>query len=332
MLIRHPDVACTMVADTCFVEDRETRLAFVGPSALAAQIVWDRLDKASTVTEVAVSAGYSPGTTQEIIDLLVADGFVLDLSTPSLVPADEAIARVRACARFWNRHIMSQAFPTLLFSGQATKPQVLGWGIEFFIFVRAAREYMARGASRIDGPTKVFNELWDHFAEEAFHDEIFLKGLVGCGLSEGNVLGRVPLPSTTALLNFLWEASEASDLDYAAVFAVMQPRSEPATRAEIADRYSNLKLAYPYAEALFDAFEAHDLIDVALEHSSLTIEPLLRHRQELSRHEMARIYEGIRTTAHGFNLFFRGIAQHYTSDLAVSYRQIPTVDAMLLAS
>ena len=190
---------------------------------------------------------------------------------------------------------------------------------------------MARGASRIDGPTPALRGLWDHFVDEAFHDAIFREGLIGCGVPAGNIDNRIPLPSTTALLNHLWEAAEDGDLAYASVFALMQPLTEPPSQENVRARYAFLKEVYPDAAPLFDAFEQHDLIDASLEHASLTIEPLLRARGGVSRHEMTLITQTIQRTADCFDLFFAGIQSHYRNRLTIDYRQIPRIDAMLPA-
>lgn len=323
MFIRHPDVVMSMIDGQCVIEDNHVRLRFGDESALLGAKVWEHLNKAIDCDNIASRIGYATTNVERVLEILKEELFVLDIRPAEVTMAGEAIKEIRKAGQFWNRHVMAQAFPSLLFTGGAIRHQVLGWGIEFFLFVRAAREYMARGASRIDGSTLVLSELWDHFAEEAFHDEIFRKGLIECGLTAGNIDNRMPLPSTMALLNHLWEASEEGDLQYASVFAVMQPLAEAATAADIEERYAKLTEFYPFALPLFSAFKVHDSIDVALEHSVLTIEPMINERGTISRREMLSIHQTMRRTAENFGIFFAGIQKYYNSELNVIYRQRP---------
>jgi hypothetical protein len=332
MFIVHPDVAITSQDDLIHVEDRATRLTFQDDSAKVCRAILDRAHEDCSTRKIASKSGYSERTIEDCLNVLAGDGLILRLDFPGdSVGASAAIAKVREAASFWNRHVMGQFFPMRLFAGEASKPQVLGWGIEFYHFVRAARDYMARGASRTVGDVRVLAELWDHFSEEAFHDEIFLKGLVGCGLSEAGLLKRPPIASTMALLNHLWESSEEGELEYAAVFAVMQPTSERPREEDIKRQYDALRSAYEFAAPLFDAFEQHDRIDAALEHSSLTLEPLIRARGRLTRYELLKVLNKVRQTAENFDLFFEGIPNYYGSEFDVAYRQLPSASTIAFA-
>lgn len=330
MLFRHPDVAATVIGNQFILENDELRLNFSADSARLCSAIWDRLEKTDSMQQLSASTGYSVASIERLIDMLCDDDFVLDGRFGDLIDAGDAIAKIRRIGAFWNRHVMCQPFPRSLFAGKALPHQVMGWGIEFYIFVKAAREYMARGASRIEGSTQPLSGLWDHFAEEAFHDEIFRQGLLACGITRGNIDNRVALPSTVALLNYLWEASEASELEYASVFALMQPSATPPSMTDVTEKYAQLKQWYPFAAPLFDAFCKHDSIDVYLEHSVLTIEPLLRERAFISAGEMKRISGTIRRTAEFFNIFFLGVQSFYLTELNVAYRQVPRINGVLM--
>jgi pyrroloquinoline quinone (PQQ) biosynthesis protein C len=218
---------------------------------------------------------------------------------------------------------MAQHFPLKLFGGEATKNEVLGWGIEFYFFVRAAREYMALGSGRTTGSTEMLAPVWDHFADEAFHCEIFLNGLVACGLGENTVRRRLPMPTTRALINHLFETSQSSLLEYTTLFALMQPLTRPVTHQEVKQKYDFLREKYPFAAGLFDAFQTHDGIDVTMEHSKLTLESVLEHRGVLGRAEWHDIMKVLENTANTFILFFEGIQKYYRSSFDLRYRQIP---------
>jgi hypothetical protein len=151
---------------------------------------------------------------------------------------------------------------------------------------------------------------------------MFLRGLEGCGLDAQSLSRRPPLATTMALLNFLFEKSEESALSYAALFCVMQASHLPST-SEVMHRYEQLRSHYPFASSFFDAFEEHDKIDAGLEHSSLTIEAIIREEWPLSERQMLEIFRTIEQTANHFVLFFEGIPGHYKKSRLVTYRQVP---------
>jgi pyrroloquinoline quinone (PQQ) biosynthesis protein C len=308
---------------TFSLEDSSVRLNFQGESAILCRNVMPLLSRCHRLEELADFSNYSPTTLSNFLSILEDDNLLLDLSDVGKLRTKALVVKIRSAATFWNKHIMGQAFPIRLFQGKATRAEVLGWGIEFYFFIRAANEYMARGCSRVDGPTSALSGLWEHYAEEALHDEIFLKGLIDCGLSERDIIARPPLASTLALLHHLYETSEQGLLEYAALFAVMQPLSQSPTVGEISSRYGFLRSQYPFAAGLFDAFERHDGIDASLGHSKLALEPILQSRGKLDAQTIYRLFSVIEHTAKSFVFFFSGIPQFYTTARSVTYRQVP---------
>lgn len=329
MIIQRPDVLISTSPTLCNLESSEMILTFHNKSAdLCEKLLGLCYRPGFSIETAARMIGYSESSIRQLLDILEADQFVLRTDTAEMVSADEAITRSRCAGVFWNKFVISRPFTSRLFAGEATRAEVIGWALEFYQFVRSAREYMARGASRISGSTDTLSKLWSHFAEEAFHDEIFLEGLIGCNLQRDTITNRLPLASTLALTNFLWESAEAGELEYCSVFALMQPGIARAAK-EIESNYDCLRTAYPFAKTIFDAFQKHDTIDLNLAHSQITLEPILRNRKNISAYEMASIYNTIRSTAEHFNIFFSGISNHYKTLWACEYRQRPNASAAL---
>jgi pyrroloquinoline quinone (PQQ) biosynthesis protein C len=312
------------------LEDHSVKLTFHGDSIELCRRILPEIDRCRDIDQLTNVSGYSPATLRKFIALLEEDGLLLNLSYLDGMPEQRLVAKIRLAATFWNKHVMAQPFPGRLFRGEATREEVLGWGIEFYFFIRAANEYMARGSSRVNGPTSVLSSLWKHYAEEALHAEIFLKGLTGCGIGREDIINRPPLASTLGLLNYLYETSEEGILEYAAIFAVMQPLARPSSTAEIASRYEFLSRCYPFARSLFYAFEQHDSIDSSLGHSKLALEPILAEVGSLDSHTIAKLFSIIESTSNHFILFFEGIPRHYRSSRSVTYRQVPNALAALL--
>jgi len=327
MFIVHPDLTTKTDASRLVVEDANVALTFEGESATATSSVLQHMPFCRTVSELADSTQLSPRTVESILAIFREENLILDLGDLAGLPTQDLVKRIRQASMFWNMHVMGQTFPSRLFAGEATWAEVLGWGVEHYFFVRAANEYMARGASRTQGATRHLEELWKHYAEEAFHDEIFLHGLAGCGLDMQSLPRRPPLATTMALL----EKSAESALAYTAVFCVMQAGSQARGTSDIAHRYDQLRSCYPFASSLFDAFEKHDNMDAGLGHSSLTIETILEEEAPLSDKQIRQIFETIEQTANHFVLFFEGIPRHYRSSRSVTYRQFPNaIGAALL--
>jgi pyrroloquinoline quinone (PQQ) biosynthesis protein C len=331
MFVVHPDILVKSGASSLVVEDAKVSLTFNGDSAAATSAVLRQMPFCRTLSELADSTQLSPRTVKSILAIFQEDNLIIDLSDISGLKARDLLQKIRHASMFWNTHVMSQTFPRRLFAGEATWAEVLGWGIEHYFFIRAVNEYMARGASRINGATQHLSELWKHYAEEVFHDEIFLRGLAGCGLDVQSLLRRPPLATTMALLNFLFEKGAESALSYTSVFCIMQAQSQTCTRPEIERRYQELRSCYPFASSFFDAFEEHDKLDADLEHTSLTIEAILEEEAPLSDRQVLKIFETIEQTANHFVLFLEGIPSHYKTSRSVTYRQVPNaVGAALL--
>jgi pyrroloquinoline quinone (PQQ) biosynthesis protein C len=330
MFIVHPDLVIKGDASSLVVEDAKVSLTFKGDSAMATSAVLQQMPYCRTIPELADSTQLSARTVKSVLAILREDNLILDLSDLSGLKPQDLLQKIRDAALFWNSHVMSQSFPSRLFAGEATRAAVLGWGIEHYFFIRAVNEYMARGASRIHGATRHLSELWKHYAEEVFHDEIFLRGLAGCGLDAQSLPRRPPLASTMALLNFLFEKGAESALSYTSVFCIMQAQSQTCTRAEIERRYEELRSFYPFASSFFDAFEEHEKLDADLEHTSLTIEAILEEEAPLSDKQVLNIFETIEQTANYFILFLEGISNLYKTSRSVTYRQVPNAVGAVL--
>jgi pyrroloquinoline quinone (PQQ) biosynthesis protein C len=331
MFIVRPDVTITSEGSRLVVEDANLSLAFEGESATATSSVLQHIPFCRTVSELAESTELSSRTVESILAIFREDNLILDLSDIAGLTTHDLVKKIHQASTFWNMHVMQQTFPSRFFAGEATWAEVLGWGIEHYFFTRAVNEYMARGASRTQGATRHLEELWKHYAEEAFHDEIFLHGLAGCGLDAQSLPRRPPLASTMALLNFLFEKSAESALAYTSVFCIMQAGAQAHNTPDMERRYDHLRSCYPFASSLFDAFEKHDNMDADLGHDSLTIEAILEEEAPLSDKQIRKIFETIEQTANHFILHLEGIARHYKSSRSVTYRQFPNaIGAALL--
>ena len=330
MYIIDPDMSVTRAGSKLTLEDAATKLTFEGPSADLCEAVLAVLPYCAGPEQVAARASMPSGPVGELLECLAADSLLLNLVDLPVSDHSALIERFRAAGIFWNKHIMAQSFPKRLFSGEATPAEVMGWGIEFYFFVRGANEYMARGASRARGTAAVLSTFWQHYVEEALHDDIFAHGLQDCGIDRAHLDRRPPLASTQALLNHLYEVSEEGALEYASLFTVMQPLSKAPEPGDITKKYADLRTYYPSAAPLFAAFEKHDLLDAGYEHSKLLLAPMLEMHDTLSRTTAYRLFQIVEETADFFIIFYQGISNYYRGARSVTYRQIPNAAAARL--
>jgi hypothetical protein len=322
---------CSLVSTPSVYEvsDELVSLKFEGSSAKVCQNVISQFNKSGSIEEISLRTGYSDKLVRSVIDELKFDGLVLDTSFPENMDSSSAIAFVNEASVFWNRTLMAQPAPKRLFAGEQTESMVIGWGIEFCHFIRAARSYMARGASRTNESTKFYEELWDHFVEEAFHDKIFERGLAKCDSHFADISKRVPLATTNALTNYLFDVAEEGPLQYASLFAVMQPTRIKPSIQDVQSKYNVLREYYPFAAPMFDAFEEHDLIDAKLGHSEIALHSMINSMGAMSRKEMEQIIKTIQNTAEHFMVFFEGIAEHYRSVIQTKFRESPRLASLI---
>jgi hypothetical protein len=297
------------------VENAEARIVFDGDSAKLMSTLLPRLDGCRTLADLSAETGHDVATMGAHLAQLEQDSLIVDWAAHEVVGDIEGYVRaVRSFSRFYNQQIFSNSPAKKIFSGQSTSPAVIGWGLEFYFFVRAANEYMPRAIQALTGDIRIIEPIVQHYVEEALHEAIFAKGLATCGFDKPTLARRLPLASTLALTNHLFETACRGVAPYCALFAVMQPGQAPASKEQIAARYDQLRSYYPAAAGIFEAFEEHDGIDAGLEHSELLLEKVARVRGMPSPAEILDTMVVIQRTAFFFMLFYKGIDSYYRDE------------------
>jgi pyrroloquinoline quinone (PQQ) biosynthesis protein C len=269
-----------------------------------------RADGVSSLCTLADQVGLDLRTAARLLEPLAEEGAVIDAAAALRTGSNGFLDAFQQECQLMMRALSEQPFWQLVLSGGATRSLILGWGVEFTHFVEAANEYMPLGIAHANDSVAVREAFSRHYAEEAGHSAIFSEGLVCCGLDRARLALAPPLATTRALINLLVENALEGPVPYAAGFAVMQPDSEPAEREKIQAFYTNLSEMYPYASAMFQAFERHACLDVELGHHKTVFATLheLGGIPELSRR---RAIDAARAVAEAFNLFFEGILDAY---------------------
>jgi thiaminase len=317
-------VNCRELGGEVVVESPDCSYSFGGPSAAMMSAVLPRLDGASTVEELSANLGLSPAEVCVHLEVLADDELVLDASAAyEANSAGEFLdAYFREC-RFRAREIFAQPFWDTLMSGRASRELVLGWGVEFYHYVEGANEHMAAGVAQCRRDPELRRWMAEHYAEEHDHSEIFLHGLVSCGLDAEQVRAALPLPSTRALINYLTELASSDTMAYAGTFGVMQAAGEKTTREGINQLYDRLSDLYPFAVGLFDAIRKHALIDVDLEHQTLVLERACARSPLVEPSVVRGVVRAIADTVEHFTLFFEGINDYYSApDVIVPRRPV----------
>ncbi|OHX16310.1 iron-containing redox enzyme family protein [Chromobacterium sphagni] len=246
------------------------------------------------------------------LQALLESDLLLDLERAAAAASHaELAAALQAEARFWAKPIFEQPFWDSVLSGACSPSQILGWGVEFYHFVDAANDYMPLGVAHTREMRQLRNPIASHYVEEMSHGGIFLEGLARCHLDPASIQAAPPLPHTRALINQLVEYAYEGELAYTASFAIMQPGLAPQSLAVLDEFYSRLRACYPYAAGMFDAFQRHASLDVALGHDSTVFMRLCREAPLLSPVQLRRVRSVMRGVAESFILFFEGIFSYY---------------------
>lgn len=323
-------VNCREYGGELLVESSDCSYRFGGQSAATMSAVLPRLDGASTVEDLSRYLGISPDEICAHLDVLAADELVLDASAAyeARSTGDFLDAYFREC-RFRAREIFVQPFWDILMSGRATRSLVLGWGMEFYHYVEGANEHMAAGVAHCRRDPELRRWMAEHYAEEYNHSEIFLQGLISCGLDREQVLEASPLPSTRALINYLTELASSDTMAYAGAFGVMQAAGEDTTHESINRLYDELSGFYPFAVGLFDAIRKHALIDVDLGHQTLLLERACARSPGVDPSVVRGVTRAIADTAEHFILFFEGINDYYSSPHVIVPRRPVDIRTLL---
>jgi hypothetical protein len=295
------------------VESATTVFTFRGASAELWRRLPPLLDGGHSIADIARALGSAAPSIAAVLNELNADeALVADARRAEAAGTarDFAEALKDEC-EFWRGEIYSKPFWNLVRSGAASRPVILGWGIEFYHFVEGANEYMAAGVANCREDAVIREWLAQHYIEECEHGRIFLKGLEQCGFSPARVKRAPPLPSTHALLNYLYEVGISDALCYAGAFAVMHSGGERLSRTDINAFYDELCTMYVYAAGMFGAFRDHALIDAELEHNRIVLDQIVDRNPDLVLRRAPQILAAARGLVEQFILFFEGIHDYY---------------------
>jgi pyrroloquinoline quinone (PQQ) biosynthesis protein C len=311
-VILRPDVEVTLCGDAVRVESLENTYTFEGIYAP----FFRRLQNALYLSEHRIewmSAELEPPPGQ--LGYLLREGLLIDMA-PALRCSQvrEFINRYWVLCEFWSTAIERSEFWDRLHSGKATTELILGWGIEFFKYIRAINEYLPLAIANCREDTEARSWVAKFFEEESDHSEMLLAGLAGCGLDRQAVIDTPLLPSTRALLNWLRETAGGPTLGMAAAFGIMRGGANGFNPDELEKYYGSLTELYPKAQGLFEAILEHAMSDCDLGHEKLVMERMLLRQTAVQEPEAILILDVARACAAQFTLFFDGIVDFYGKD------------------
>lgn len=322
-----PFLRTTLASDRLVVASGAVDVEYEGDGAALVAAVVESLDGRRTLAELAEHHGVGVEQLQGLLAPLREESFLLDaaIDTHDSMSGREFIAAFRHECRFWSHHMFSRPFWASLRAGEAPLSVVLGWGVEFHHYVRHADRYMAAGVAYCGESWSARQWLADHFVEEVGHSEIFLQGLIGCGLSRSRVLDASPLPATQALMHTLMESALEGAIPYAACFGLTQPDAVAPTAEAQRAFYDGLSARYPAASSLFAAFLRHSLLDAKLGHEQLVLERMLGEATHVDRSQRAAAVRSVRRLAECFVVFFEQIHDEYADPSRPFPRRAPSL-------
>ncbi|HWO26236.1 MAG TPA: iron-containing redox enzyme family protein [Kofleriaceae bacterium] len=305
------EVQLSRADDDLIAAAPDTEYAFHGASAAALAPIAHQLDASLTVEELAGRAGVTAAELAATLDVLAADGLVIDLQEAfeNPTPARFLELYLQVC-KSWSTEFSSAQFWSELMSGATPPAVVLGWGIETYHYVESANEHMAASVAYCRNDTVVRRWFAQHYVEEHDHGRIFLDGLEACGLIRDQIRAAPPLASTRALINFLVELATNDSLAYAGTYGVMRGGSSIESK-DVTKLCDKLTSQYGYATGLVEAIRAHSAEDVGLDHNEIVLARWLKKRGHVSPDDAQRILRAARGMADHFVLFFEGIRDYY---------------------
>ena len=269
-----------------------------------------QFDGRSTVAEASRDFGVSMSQLRDVLLPLAADGIVVDASPPlRATDPEEYMESFCAIGDFWALNIFDQPFWHLVRSGGASRDILLGWGIQFYHRVCGANVHNSIAASGATDPA-IKGWLSQHYHEESDHARIFLRGLAQDGLPEA--LTRAALPTTQQLIEHSIRLARTDQIAYSSLDSLQQSPRHGQTVELINDQFDRLSALYPYAQGTLNAFRAHTLIDIELEHSDIVLDKMVRAYGPPSPEQTLKMLTVTRELVEHFHRFFDGILQHFS--------------------
>jgi pyrroloquinoline quinone (PQQ) biosynthesis protein C len=221
----------------------------------------------------------------------------------------------------WARYIFAEPFWQTMFAGQASRQQVLGWGVEFYHRTLGADEHNKASVDHCTADSEVKEWLVEHFSEEFGHSDMFLHGLVACGFTADDVLNSKPLSSTRALIDYFTSLAETDTIGYLGCYGVLHSPRVGQTPSTVRSQFEQLSGYYPFASGVLNAIRDHALLDLDLEHDQIVLERLGAREAAFSANTGINILNAARGSVLAFVNYFQGIFTYYGSSDACLIRR-----------
>lgn len=259
----------------------------------------------------AARRGLSATLLQPAVDALTKHEVLVDLRPLLFAATIEhwLDAYFSICDR-WARDIFACDFWFRVLDGTAPIDLVLGWAREFYHRTVGADEHNELSVCHCRDPF-IKTALATHFREERGHGEIFLRGLVQCGVPRASVEGSAPLPTTRALIEYMNKLAVEDSLAYLGCYGILHSPRHGQTRERVRSQFDRLADLYPPAAPIIKAIEEHAVLDLALGHEQIELERYVRARGVPSREDSTRIMRAAHGMARVFAAFFAGIWSRY---------------------
>lgn len=296
------------------VETNDAVYTFSDESGRIIAALKNRLDGSRHLSELASEAGVSTDELGETLAVLADDKVLIDarLIEEATSPEEFIEAYLDLC-RLWVKEIFTTPFWQAIYSGQASRTLVLGWGVEFYHYVHAANEHMAAAVAYCREDKVVRQWLAEHYVEEHDHGTIFLEGLAVAGLDREQVVNAPPLASTRTLINFLNELAISDSVAYTGAFGIMHAPESDQPRDAYQKFYDSLISSYGFAAGMFNAFRQHAALDADLGHEELLLKRILVRDGVVGPERIRKILAAARGAVEVFTLYFEGIYEFYSA-------------------
>jgi hypothetical protein len=120
------------------------------------------------------------------------------------------------------------------------------------------------------------------------------------------------LPTTQQLIEHSIRLARTDQIAYSSLDSLQQSPRHGQTVELINDQFDRLSALYPYAQGTLNAFRAHTLIDIELEHSDIVLDKMVRAYGPPSPEQTLKMLTVTRELVEHFHRFFDGILQHFS--------------------
>lgn len=311
ILFPSPHLRVEPVADSMVFETLDACFKISGKGSEPAKKLFALLDGRKDIAAISKCTGMSLESVLRFFAPFYREQALYDLAPIVSAPdCDHFLDLYFQACDFWAGDIFNIPFWSKMLNGQASRWQVLGWGLQFYHRTVGADHHNAT-AVKYCSDAKIKEQLIVHYKEELGHGEIFLRGLGRCGFCPQRVATSQPIATTRALIDYMDNLGRTNSMAYLGCYGVLHSPRTGQTVGRLNSQFDRFCTLYPHAKPLLDKIRQHALIDLELGHEKIALEQLVPQYWPLPAKSRLDIIQAAIGMVDVFRKFFEGIERHF---------------------